>query len=65
MKYPVEMGSGTMMHVPKFNKDWFSHSEVDRRDTQIHTHRGDRINIHSFNNDTTALCWALASSSVL
>jgi hypothetical protein len=30
MKYAVEMGSGAMIYIPKFHKDGFSHSKVDK-----------------------------------
>lgn len=45
MNYGVELGSGA-----KFHKDRFSHSNVDRGDTQIKTHRqhGDRTSLISF-----------------
>jgi hypothetical protein len=33
MKYAVEMGSGAMIYITKFPKDWFRHSEVDKGDT--------------------------------
>jgi hypothetical protein len=33
MKYAVEMGSGAIIYIPSF-KDYFSHSEVIRGDTQ-------------------------------
>jgi hypothetical protein len=29
MKYAVEMGTDAMIYIPKFHKDWFSHSKVD------------------------------------
>jgi hypothetical protein len=29
MKYAVEMGSGAMIYITKFHKDWFRHSKVD------------------------------------
>jgi hypothetical protein len=41
MKYAVKMGSGAMMHIPRFVKIGFGHSEVDRWDTQIHKQHGD------------------------
>jgi hypothetical protein len=34
MNYAVEMGSGAMTYVIKFHTVWFSHSKVDRKDTQ-------------------------------
>jgi hypothetical protein len=30
MKYVVEIGSGAMIYIPSFHKDWFSHSTVDK-----------------------------------
>jgi hypothetical protein len=30
MKYAVEVGSGAMIYITKFHKDWFQHSKVDR-----------------------------------
>jgi hypothetical protein len=35
MKYSVEIGSGAMIYIgTKFHKDWFSHSELIKGDTQ-------------------------------
>jgi hypothetical protein len=34
MKHTIEMGSGAMIYIPSFHKDWFSDSKVDRGDTQ-------------------------------
>jgi hypothetical protein len=31
MKYAVEMGSGAMIYVIKFHKDWFRHSKVSNK----------------------------------
>jgi hypothetical protein len=28
MKYAVEMGSGAMIYIPSFIRDWFRHSKV-------------------------------------
>jgi hypothetical protein len=40
-KYAVEMGSGVMIYIPKFHKDWSKHSAVHRGDMHkgTHTHR--------------------------
>jgi hypothetical protein len=43
MKYAVEMDSGALYH-----KDGFSHSKVDKGDTQIHRQHGDRISLLLF-----------------
>jgi hypothetical protein len=32
----------------KFNKDWFNHSKVGRRDTQTHRQHGDLISLLLF-----------------
>jgi hypothetical protein len=40
MKYVVQMGSGAMIYITKFRKDWFSHSEFDKGDTQTDIHTG-------------------------
>jgi hypothetical protein len=32
----------------KFNKDWFMHSEVVRRDSQTHRQHGDHISLLLF-----------------
>jgi hypothetical protein len=51
MKYAVEMGSDAHDMHTKFQKDWFSHSEVNMGDTQTHRHidthteLGDRISV--------------------
>jgi hypothetical protein len=34
------VASGAMIYIPSFIKDWFRHSNVDRRDTQTHRHTG-------------------------
>jgi hypothetical protein len=44
MKYPIEMGSGAMMYIPKFHKDCFSDSKVYKGDTQTHRQHADHIN---------------------
>jgi hypothetical protein len=41
------MGSGDMIHA-KFNKDWCSHSKVNRGDTQTHRQLGDSISLLLF-----------------
>jgi hypothetical protein len=28
MKYTIEMGSGSLIYVSRFHKDWFRHSKV-------------------------------------
>jgi hypothetical protein len=30
MNYAVEMGSGAMIYIPSFIKDWFRHSQVNK-----------------------------------
>jgi hypothetical protein len=45
MKYAVETGSGAMIYIPKFNKEWFSKSEVYLGDTQTHRQHGYRISL--------------------
>jgi hypothetical protein len=44
MKYAVEMGSGVMIYITKFHKDWFRHSE--------HRQHGDRISLLLFFQNT-------------
>jgi hypothetical protein len=29
--YAVEMGSGAMIDIPSFHKNWFRHSEVNKK----------------------------------
>jgi hypothetical protein len=50
MKYSVEMGSGAMIyiHCTRFHKDWFSHSKVDRGDSQTHRQHGDWMSLFLF-----------------
>jgi hypothetical protein len=48
MKYAFEMVSGAMIYITKFQKDWFTHSEVYGGDTQTHIQRGDRISLFLF-----------------
>jgi hypothetical protein len=39
MKYAVELGSGAMIIDTKFNKEWFSDSNLIGEDTQIQAPR--------------------------
>jgi hypothetical protein len=37
MKYAIKMGSGAMIYISNFKKDWLRHSKADRKgftDTQ-------------------------------
>jgi hypothetical protein len=44
MNYTVQMGLGVMIR-PKFHKDWFRHSKINRRgDTHTDTHRNRKVN---------------------
>jgi hypothetical protein len=46
MKYGVEMGSGAMIYITKFHKDWFRRSKVNRGwDSLTYRQRGDRISL--------------------
>jgi hypothetical protein len=31
MKYTVQVGSGAMIYISMFHKDWFEHSKVNRK----------------------------------
>jgi hypothetical protein len=37
MKWAVEMGSGTMIYISKFHRNWSSHSKVDAGGIHRHT----------------------------
>jgi hypothetical protein len=48
MKYGAEMGSGAMIYIPNFIKDWFRDSKVDLGDTLTHRQHGNLIHLLSF-----------------
>jgi hypothetical protein len=48
MKYVIKMGSYVMIYIPRFIKIGFSHSKVDREDTERYGHHGDGINLLPF-----------------
>jgi hypothetical protein len=53
MKYALEMGSGDIICITKFHKDWFSHSEVNGRGdkrTQKYRQHGEFISLLLFFN---------------
>jgi hypothetical protein len=52
MNYAVEMGSGAMIFITKFHKDWVSHSEVDRG---IHRHTDPDMLIQRLHGDCISL----------
>jgi hypothetical protein len=50
MNDAVKMGSGAMIYIPSFIKDWFRHTKVDRQEFTA-TQHGDLIGLLLFCQD--------------